>query len=125
MKPFSALVLCNSPRFLRMANRYLKEESDDQLVAVGAAQGGEQALNLAQALRPEVILLDPSIPGSNRRQSIPLFRKMLPEARIVVLGSPYSDSRRQPALAAGADDFVSEIAMNTLLPSLSSASDSC
>jgi DNA-binding NarL/FixJ family response regulator len=103
--------------FLRVATDFLQRQHE--LVVVGALRGGEEALAQAQDLRPQVILIDLNMPGLNGLETIPRLRAMLPEAGIIALTLLDINIYRQPALAAGADDFVSKANLTAdLLPAI-------
>jgi two-component system nitrate/nitrite response regulator NarL len=103
--------------FLRVATEFLQRHHE--LVVVGTAREGKEALALAQALRPQIILLDLNMPGLNGLETIPHLRVMLPQTGIIALTLLDPRTYRQAALAAGADDFVSKANLTTdLLPAI-------
>jgi DNA-binding NarL/FixJ family response regulator len=117
MKPISVLLVDDNPRFLRIATRFLQEHDD--VVVVGAAGGGEEALTLAQDLQPDIVLIDLAMPGLSGLETIPRLRAVLPEVGIIALTVLDTNSYRQAALAAGADDFVPKASLSTeLLPAI-------
>jgi DNA-binding NarL/FixJ family response regulator len=117
LKPISVLLVDNNPVFLRVAARFL--ETHAEVVVVGTAAGGEEALTRAQELQPQVILLDLAMPDLPGLQAIPRLREMLPDMGIIALTMLDTDGYRRAALAAGADEFVPKAAMHTdLLPSI-------
>jgi DNA-binding NarL/FixJ family response regulator len=117
MKPISVLLVDDSPFFRCIAARFLG--AYDDVALVGTADGGEGALSQAQALRPQVVLLDLAMPGMSGLEVIPLLRRLLPQVGIVALTLQDTDGYRDAAFAAGADDFVPKSVMNTtLLPAI-------
>jgi DNA-binding NarL/FixJ family response regulator len=117
MNPISVLLVDDNPRFLRIATRFLQEHDD--VVVVGAAGGGEEALTLAQDLQPDIVLIDLAMPGLSGLETIPRLRAVLPEVGIIALTVLDTNSYRQAALAAGADDFVPKASLSTeLLPAI-------
>ena len=75
---------------------------------VGEAADGENAIQLAFADRPDLILLDIKMPPMNGVQVARFLRKHLPDVRIVVL-TGYDSRRYDDALARiGVDGFVSK-----------------
>jgi PAS domain S-box-containing protein len=73
---------------------------------VGEAGNGEEAVRLTAELRPDVILLDLSMPVMDGLQAIPELRRVSPETRIVVL-SGFDERRMKPvALELGADAYL-------------------
>jgi DNA-binding NarL/FixJ family response regulator len=111
------LLVDDSPFFRCIAARFLG--AYDDVALVGTADGGEGALSQAQALRPQVVLLDLAMPGMSGLEVIPLLRRLLPQVGIVALTLQDTDGYRDAAFAAGADDFVPKSVMNTtLLPAI-------
>jgi DNA-binding NarL/FixJ family response regulator len=113
----NVLLVDDSSVFLRVATRFILSFSHLQLA--GVASDAEEALHLAEALRPNIILLDLNMPHVSGLEVIPAIRRLLPDVKIIVLTLWDSDIYRQAALAAGADDFVPKSLMNTsLMPAI-------
>ena len=119
MNPISVLIADDNPTFLRIVTRFLEEQSRKTVSVVATARGGEEALAQAEALRPQVVLIDLNMPGLSGLEAIPRLRRALPDAGIIAVTLLDTDGYRQAALAAGADDFVSKMTLNTdLLPAI-------
>ena len=119
MNPISVLIADDNPTFLRIVTRFLEEQSRKTVSVVATARGGEEALAQAEALRPQVVLIDLNMPGLSGLEAIPRLRRALPDAGIIAVTLLDTDAYRQAALAAGADDFVSKITLNAeLLPAI-------
>jgi NarL family two-component system response regulator LiaR len=73
---------------------------------VGEAENGEIALSRAAALRPDVILLDLSMPVMDGLTTIPALKKQGATAGILVLTSFSEDERVFAAVRAGALGYV-------------------
>lgn len=117
MKPITVMLVDDNPTFLGIAARFLQQH--DEVRVVSAAVGGEEAIGLAQAIQPQVILLDLAMPELPGLKAIPLLREALPRVGIIALTLLNTDGYRQAALAAGANDFVAKGNMNTeLLPAI-------
>ncbi|MCU1590953.1 MAG: hypothetical protein JWP11_2209 [Frankiales bacterium] len=73
---------------------------------VAEAGDGEEAVRLAAQHRPDVILLDLSMPVMDGLQAIPEIRRTSPETRIVIL-SGFDEARMKPvAMELGADAYL-------------------
>ena len=119
MNPISVLIADDNPTFLRIVARFLEEQSRETVSVVATARGGEEALIQAEALRPQVVLIDLKMPGLSGLEAIPRLRRALPDARIIAVTLLDTDAYRQAALAAGADDFVPKTTLNAeLLPAI-------
>jgi DNA-binding NarL/FixJ family response regulator len=72
----------------------------------GEAANGQEAIDLVQRLRPELVVLDISMPVMNGLQAAKAIRSSVPETKIVILSMHDSRHARQEALKAGADGYV-------------------
>jgi DNA-binding NarL/FixJ family response regulator len=80
--------------------------TDPGFEVVGEAADGAQALRLAQALRPDVILMDLRMPGTDGVSAIgELARRGIP-ARVLVLTTYDTDRYVLPAIEAGATGYL-------------------
>jgi DNA-binding NarL/FixJ family response regulator len=117
MAPISVLLVDDNPTFLRILGDFLGEEED--ILVVGMARSGEEALVKAKELRPQVVLLDLAMPGLNGFNTIPRLRSMMPDVGIIALTVLDANGYREAALTAGADDFVAKANLNThLVPAI-------
>jgi DNA-binding NarL/FixJ family response regulator len=117
MKPISVLLVDDNPAFLHISTRFLQKHDDT--VVVGTAGGGEEALALAQDLQPDIVVIDLAMPGLSGLETIPRLRAMLPEVGIIALTVLDTNSYRQAALEAGANDFIPKASLDTdLLPTI-------
>ena len=100
--PLAVLVVDDSDVLRTVVSHYLDDESDLQVIAaVGSAW---EAVEQAQRLAPDVILLDHDMPGRTGMDVLPELRACSPAARIVVFSAV--PDIRDDALHAGADEVV-------------------
>jgi two-component system response regulator DesR len=117
MSPISVLIVDNNLTFLRVATRLL--EAYDDVLVVGTVRGDEDVLAQAEDLRPDIVLIDISMPNLPGLKIIPRLRAALPKAGIIALTLMSTDGYRQVALEAGADDFIPKAALGAdLLPAI-------
>ena len=81
-------------------------ELQDRIEVVGEAADGDEAVRLAEALKPDVVLMDLVMPGRGGVAAMRELRRSLPQCRIVVLTSHLDDERLLPAIQAGAAGYL-------------------
>ena len=113
MNRVSVLLVDDSAVFLGAARRFLQEHCAEEVNVVGTASGGDRAIVQAEALRPQVVVLDLRMPGMTGLEVIPRLRTLLPVVRIIRLTHLEARGYREAALAAGADEFVSKASMDS------------
>ncbi|MCE9556538.1 MAG: response regulator transcription factor [Planctomycetes bacterium] len=82
----------------------LLEGSDINIVA--EAQNGEEAVDQTVRHKPDVVLLDIRMPGSDGLDALEQIHKRVPEARVVVLSTYDNPTYVARAVALGASDYV-------------------
>ena len=78
----------------------------DAIEIVGEAENGQSAIELANALQPDVILMDIEMPILDGLTTTRLIKQQCPHCRIVILSIHNDEATHARARAAGADDFV-------------------
>jgi two-component system, NarL family, response regulator NreC len=73
---------------------------------VGEAADGSDLLALAEQTRPDIVLLDLTMPRLGGLEVLPLLRQRLPAVRILVLTMHNEESYLRQALKAGANGYV-------------------
>jgi NarL family two-component system response regulator LiaR len=81
-------------------------ELQDGLEVAGEAADGEEAVELAERLRPDVVLMDLVMPALDGLGAMRAIRDRVPSARVIVLTSFADDDRLLPALRAGAAGYL-------------------
>ncbi len=73
---------------------------------VGEAGTGEEAVERAGALHPDVVVMDLSMPGAGGVEATRTIRTTLPAVRVLVLTTFSDDDRVRAALTAGATGYL-------------------
>jgi DNA-binding NarL/FixJ family response regulator len=72
----------------------------------GEAAAGEEAIELARRLRPDLVLLDLSMPGLDGLQALPRIREAAPETEVVVLTASGTEENLLAAIRGGAAGYL-------------------
>lgn len=103
---------------MRKSIRMLLERSGEVRV-VGEAEEGKEALDQIGDLRPDVVILDISMPGMNGFEVLSAISVQKQPPRVVMLSMNDSADLIRRALASGAADFISKReAGSRLLPAV-------
>ena len=70
------------------------------------ASDGQQAVRKAQALRPDIVLLDIGMPLLDGNAAAAQIRKLSPRSRILFLTQDGDSELKREALATGVDGYV-------------------
>ena len=81
-------------------------ESTGAFTVVGEAANGEQAVALASALQPDLIVLDLAMPVMDGLTALPALRDAAPDALVVVLSGMEAERMAPMARAKGASAFM-------------------
>jgi DNA-binding NarL/FixJ family response regulator len=99
------VVLCDDVARLRQALRAALED-DGEIEVVGETANGREGLQVITQLRPDVALIDLSMPEMDGMEVIPLIRKSAPNTGIIVLSGFGASRMGKLALERGADRYV-------------------
>ncbi|MEU3750010.1 MULTISPECIES: response regulator [Streptomyces] len=99
------VVLVDDQPLVRAGLRVLINDSDG-LEIVGEAETGDQAVRLAQELRPDVMVMDIRMPGMNGIEATGLITAGPSPARVLVLTTFDDDEYVYGALRSGASGFL-------------------
>lgn len=100
-RPTKVVVVDDTPQ-IRVLVRLMLETAGFEVVGEGS--DGAEGIALVEALEPDVVLLDISMPVMDGLHAIPLMRGASPQTAIVVLtgfdGLPVEEALTQGAIAA-------------------------
>jgi two-component system, NarL family, nitrate/nitrite response regulator NarL len=100
----TVLVVDDHPLFRRGIKAMLAAHTG--LHVVGEAADAPEALRLAAALAPQVILLDNHLPGASGVQTLPGLRECAPQAQVLMLTMSEDEQDLADALRAGARGYL-------------------
>jgi DNA-binding NarL/FixJ family response regulator len=76
---------------------------DERIEVVGSASSGIEAVSLAEALHPDVVLMDVHMPSMDGIEATRRVRRVSPSSRVVIVTAARSPEVALAALAAGAE----------------------
>ena len=79
---------------------------DPELKLVGEADNGRDAIRVIGTLKPDLVLMDLSMPGMNGIEAIVEIKGRFPETRVLVLTIHKAEEYIYQALRAGANGYV-------------------
>ncbi len=87
-------------------------EDDPEIRVVGEATNGQEAIKLAQEVRPRVIVMDMAMPGLDGVQATREILKNLPETAVLILSMYSEENYVRNALDAGARGYLLKEALD-------------
>ncbi len=99
------ILIVDDHAVVRAGIRSLLEGQSD-LEIVGEAAGGEEAIQKAAELRPQLVLMDIAMPGMSGIEATRRIKKDLPETSVLVLTMHDDEEFFFPVLRAGASGYV-------------------
>ncbi|MBR9972077.1 response regulator [Magnetospirillum sulfuroxidans] len=80
-------------------------KAEDVLI-VGEAEDGAAAVDMAKSLKPDIVLMDLSMPGVDGVEATRRLKRAAPQIRVLILTVANCERRVAEALAAGADGYA-------------------
>jgi len=110
-----SVLLVDDHTLVRQGFRRLLEDEPD-LAVVGEAGDGEAAVNLAQRLQPNVIVMDCALPGMSGLVAARRILEASPDIAILMLSMHSEETWVRQSLDAGARGYLLKSAMELELP---------
>ena len=101
---FRTLIVEDHEAFLQFLDSTLRQLPDVRIV--DKAQTGLDAVDRAEALQPDLIILDIGLPGMNGIEAAHRIRRLAPEARIIFVTQEASAEIVREAFSLGAWGYV-------------------
>ena len=104
MAPWSVLIVDDSAVIRKVICELFTREGDFEVC--GEAENGQKAVELAQKLKPALIVTDLSMPVMNGLDEARILRRLTPEIPIILYSAHIDPLVEKEALAAGASAVV-------------------
>ncbi len=113
MNQIKILIADDHPMMREALMTALEDESD--LRVIGEANNGAEALELAEKLKPDVILMDMLMPEMNGLEAIARLQESHPQIKIMVVSSLEDEEKILAAVQAGALGYFPKTAPRSYL----------
>ncbi len=102
--PIRLLLVDDDGGFRATLRQLLEHRAEAQVL--GEAGNGEEAVRLADELRPDVVLMDLAMPRMNGLEATRQLKARWPDLAVIILTVHDEDVYRRTAVAAGAAAFL-------------------
>jgi DNA-binding NarL/FixJ family response regulator len=100
------LLVDDNASFLEIESNFLSRQPEFKIV--GSATSGEGALTQVVNLRPDLVLMDLTMPGMNGMQATSQIKKQPNAPRIIIVTLHDQPAYREMCENAGADGFITK-----------------
>jgi two-component system chemotaxis response regulator CheY len=98
------VLIADDLKFIKLVLRELLEKAGFRVV--GEASNGEEAVELYQDKRPDVVLMDITMPKMDGLAALKQILKFDPQAKVIMCSALGQQSLIAQALQLGAKDFI-------------------
>ena len=117
MKPISVLLVEDYQPIREEINQMLAQHPE--VGTIFEADSGEKAIHQVETMRPDVVLLDISLPDMNGLEATRVIKRKSPTTSIIVLLESTDHEYSAAAIEAGADACLSkESLLRELIPTI-------
>ena len=97
-------------------------ENCEGIHVVGTAKDGQQAVELCEQLKPDIVLMDIKMPRMDGLTATRLIRAQYPDIRIVILASdPYNPENENPFSAGASSVLLKHVTIDEISRALHAA----
>ena len=101
------VLLVDDHKLIRTGIKLMLDKTADIRV-LGEASSGEEAVERARALKPQVILMDVSMPGIGGLEATRKLAMSLPDAKVIVLSAQTAEPFPMRLMEAGASGYLTK-----------------
>jgi DNA-binding NarL/FixJ family response regulator len=112
-----SILIADDHPSVRQSLRALLETQVDFTI-LGEARDGIEAVEFSERLKPDVLILDISLPRLNGLDAIHLVRRVSARSRIVMLTSHLDQNCIRAAMKKGANGYVHKSEIETLIDTI-------
>ncbi len=113
------LIIADDQSLVTQSFKILLETAADDIIVVGTAKDGKEAVDLAEREKPDVALLDVRMPVMDGVQAAEFIHRTLPAIKIIVLTTFDDDAYVHEAIRVGAVGYLlKDISTQELISSI-------
>jgi len=105
--PRKTVLIVDDNPWIRMVFRERFQREAD-LAVCGEAENGKEAIEKAQQLRPDLIVMDLSMPGMNGLEAARILKRLMPSVPLIMYGAFADESVEQQARLVGIRELVAK-----------------
>jgi len=98
------VIIVDDANFMRMALKNILEKYQHEVVAEGKT--GKEAIELYRRYKPDLMILDITMPEMDGMEALKIIKKEFPDAIIVMCSAMGQQKMVVEAIEAGAKDFI-------------------
>ncbi len=98
------IMVVDDALYMRVTYRRILEGTDVEIV--GEAEDGFQAINMYKELKPDMVILDLTMPGLSGQEVLSRIKEMDSEAKVIVVSAMGQEIFIRDCLQAGARSFI-------------------
>ncbi|OCA83736.1 two-component system response regulator [Bacillus wudalianchiensis] len=106
IRPVAGVLVVDDTKFMRMT--LIDMLTNLQHEVLGEAENGEEAVQQYQKLKPDIVIMDITMPVMNGIQASEKILSEFPEAKIIICSAMGQQKMVMEAIEAGAKDFVTK-----------------
>lgn len=106
MKKIKVFLVDNNKNFLTNAIRFL--ETNPMIEISGTATSGEESIEAIKQLKPDLVLMDVSMPGIGGLKTTKIIKEFENPPKVIILTLHDNPEYRAEAKLIGADNFLSK-----------------
>ncbi|MBM7701973.1 response regulator [Metabacillus iocasae] len=98
------ILIVDDAKFMRMTLTSILQNANH--VVIGEAENGNEAIELYQSLKPDLVTMDITMPEMSGIEAVKHIKKEDPSAKIVMCSAMGQQKMVVEAIEAGAKDFI-------------------
>lgn len=98
------ILIVDDAKFMRITLTTILTKANHEIV--GEAENGAIAVSLFNDLKPELVLMDITMPEMNGLEAVKEIKKSSPQAKIIMCSAMGQQKMVVEAIEAGAKDFI-------------------